>query len=273
MSCTKEIVLEPEAAKPQISVDGAIYNNKDTQTVYLNRTQPIYTRDNPYMVTGASLSVSDDSGGSWLFTETAPGTYTAAFRGKSLHTYTLTFTSGAYTYSAQAYLPRTVKPDSLMFDFKEKGMGQDPGFEARLAGRDPRGSGENYRTKVWRNGSEYADTAQKSNEIQILNDYSINWDGLPFIPPMEFGINQFKRFKKDDIVRLWLMTTDKSTYQFLDACNREMNNGGLFAVPPGNVPTNITGGGTDITTKAVGHFAAYAVSEVNVVVPNKVILP
>ena len=274
--CTDVVQITPADGVSQLSVDAAIYNNTDTQTVYLNTTTQLFDNGPFEMFTGAKVSVADDTGNTFTFTETKPGVYTAPFRGKIGRTYYLTVLAQGQTYKARARLPRVPKPDSLVFKINEESS--RPGtkkpeekYELTLWCRDPKGNGDNYRFKIWRNGSEYTDTTNKKNEIKIINDYSINWDGLQFIPPVQINLNGNKRFKDNEDIRIWVMSTDSATYNFLSDCNSERNNSGLFARPPANVRCNITGGGTDVSTKAVGNFGAYGVVEIRTTAPKKIV--
>lgn len=286
-SCTDPISISPENGTSQICVDAWLYNNLDTQTVYLTRTSTVFSEGLNPGISGAVVKITDDKGGSWNLTESKSGVYKAAFRPVIGNTYKLEFTVGSYNYYATTYLPRSPKIDSLTFEKKEKSVNRTEGYEINLAGRDVRGLGDNYRFKLWHYGLPRKDSIKATDNLNVINDYDINWDGLKFIPPVQFPLNTQRydatrdrvatkeqpAYHGPDSLKIWVMTMDKPAYQFLSGADDERNNGGLFARPSANVPTNIKGGGTEVKDKAVGFFGAYGVVEVRAVTPINVYYP
>ena len=93
-------------------------------------------------------------------------------------------------------------------------------------------------------------------------------DGLLFIPPVRFfSINDFSRpyeFGEKTKVQIW--SINKNTLSFLNQVSNQINNGGLFAVPPSNVRTNIESTSPEISKKAIGYFSISMVSSIEKVI-------
>ena len=78
-SCEKVIELDLDTQEKELVVDGAIDWEKGTQgreqKIHLYFTQPYYEQGQAEYATGASVSVTDNQGNTFLFPETQPGNY------------------------------------------------------------------------------------------------------------------------------------------------------------------------------------------------------
>ncbi|HEY0175021.1 MAG TPA: DUF4249 family protein, partial [Pedobacter sp.] len=73
-SCEKVIDVKLNTAADQVVIEGVITDQSGQQTITISQSVP-YTNSNQYPpVTGAAVTVTDDAGHSWNFTESKPGT-------------------------------------------------------------------------------------------------------------------------------------------------------------------------------------------------------
>jgi hypothetical protein len=83
-------------------------------------------------------------------------------------------------------------------------------------------------------------------------------DGVSFIAPIIFRLSP-ERFNKGDEIRIELHSIGIATWYFMTLAQNEMQNDGLFARPPANVPTNIENTDKNSKNKALGWFSAASV--------------
>ena len=287
-SCTDKIDISTDTGTSQINVDASLYSHISTQTIYLSKTAGTFNQGLNPALSGVVVTVTDNIGNTYNFNETNKGTYVATgFQPVVGRTYNLSIKVGAFTYSATSTVPRLPQMDSLAWKPKENnGFGKkDGGYEVDLGVKDPVGLGDNYRLKIWHYGlPAINDSITQTNDIDVINDSDINWDGLKFIYPISSDINFFTYqpnrnfaatstrpgYNGPDSLKLWIMTMDKPAYDFLNDAATERTNGGLFASPPYNVHCNIKGGDGAVQNTAIGSFIVYGVREVHAICPVNV---
>jgi hypothetical protein len=94
-SCIDEIQLDIDNDKQVLTVDGLIADSLQEYTIKVNLSAIIgvSTDDLKTPVTGASVLVKDDLGGSYLFEEAKPGTYNRYMQGEVGRTYHVEITT------------------------------------------------------------------------------------------------------------------------------------------------------------------------------------
>ena len=84
-------------------------------------------------------------------------------------------------------------------------------------------------------------------------------DGLTFIVPIRQSINPDSLYALNDVVRVEVHSLTADAFLFWQQVRTQVTNGGLFATPPANVPTNIIN--TNPTGRpATGFFITSALS-------------
>jgi hypothetical protein len=74
-SCVTQFIPKVNEDKELLVVEGLITDQPDTNTIKLSRSLPLGTRGVSNPVKGCTVTISDDLGNIFDFTETSPGTY------------------------------------------------------------------------------------------------------------------------------------------------------------------------------------------------------
>lgn len=278
VSCEEVINPSLQPADPVVVVDAWINNLPGTQTITLTRTQPYFEAVLPPALTGAVVTVSDDQGKNFVFTEsvTKPGTYEWMPSGADTlrvgGTYLLTVITGSDTYQAQSYMGRVPAIDSITYEDDENIATGDQIIRAEFWATDPVGPGDAYWIRAYKNGVPLL----KPGEINIAFDAGVSIggpaDGVVFIPPVRRRINANDRdendqllspIQKGDSMHVQIHSVTVAAFTYLNEVSIQTNRPGgfaeLFATPLANVSSNVfnlnpTG------RRAVGFFNVSAVS-------------
>jgi len=113
-SCTKVISLKLGNNTNELVIEGNVTNTAGPQIIKLSTNVP-FSNTNIYPpVTGATVSVSDQDGNIFQFTEGPNGTYSnAQLTGIPGNTYTMSVTTGGKNYIAKSTMPAVVNLDSI----------------------------------------------------------------------------------------------------------------------------------------------------------------
>jgi hypothetical protein len=268
-SCEDVIDLETETGPPLLVVDGWITNEPGAQEIRLTQTAPYFDNSPAPAVQEAEVWVEDDLGATYHFENTgSAGKYrwqpvnTDSAMGAIGRSYTLHIEFEGDHYTAQNEIKRVPEIDSLVFTHEtwpfEPENGPKNGFIAEFYARDFEGIGDCYWIKPLRDGKPYKN--QPSN-ISIAYDAAFSaessTDGLIFIQPIRTSITIGELFEDQDLVGVELLSVNEAAYNFLARIRTEASNGGLFAVPFANLPTNIQ---SPAGKKALGFFGASAIN-------------
>ncbi len=170
--------------------------------------------------------------------------------------------------------------DKITYKFEEEELGQNAGYYAELNATDIGGLGtvpDFYRIRTWKFDASTGKSFWLNNpgEISISADGVFNPNGrgsdslLVFIFPIRRSINpeidedvDEAPYDLGDSLFVELHSIDVETYEFFSQLSEQINNGGLFATPLANVPTNIQNLNPNATVaqKAVGWFGVSLVS-------------
>ncbi len=279
LSCEDEIFPTLKTNDPIIVVDAWVTNKPEPQTIRLTRTQDYFTNQFAPGVMGAEVTVTDEDGLIYIFTDQGDGDYVWAPTaelptfGTSGKSYRLLIEVGSTTLESNTAMGRVPVIDSVAFRFEPEGDFLPDSYFADVWARDPVGPGDTYWIRTWKNG-EYL---RKPGEISLAYDAGFsaggNVDGLIFIQPIRDSINPFDQDDNDDFlspyspgdsVYVEIHSLTDESYKYLAdiqiQTDREGGFGELFATPLANVGTNvkvISNGGED---KVIGFFNIAAVS-------------
>lgn len=263
--------IKPRVSEPVVVVDGWLETDSAGTRikVKVSKTQPyLDNRPNP-TISGAVVQVTDGQGLTLNIPEVAerPGNYELSLTNLTVvealnKFYTLTIAAEGETYSATSQVRRVPVIDSLGQTFTPKGLGVDTaGYFVELYGKDIPGIGDSYRFKVFKNGSQF----NGPGDIVTQSDESIPLlDGIPFIPPIRFGINPIL-YQPGDSVTVEILSITRDAFDFFNELEIQIQNGGLFSQPVANVRTNVKN--SNLKGKAaVGYFGCSAVSTKSIVI-------
>ena len=151
-------------------------------------------------------------------------------------------------------MPRITSIDSLIFRKKTiTPVSKEEGYRSEFYAMDTPGAIDYYYLRYYRNGV----LQNRPQDITLAYNGafrgSADTDGLEFIRPIRQSLNPEKLFALKDTMRVEMRTVTADGYLFWELLKSQLQNAGLFATPPANVPTNIRN--TSATgPSAVGYF-------------------
>ena len=174
-------------------------------------------------------------------------------------------------FVSAAKLNRVPKIDSVVFENSSTPNGPPDsklpkeGFLGQFYAKDPIGEGDTYVIRKTINDT----LKNKPNEYQLAYDAGFSpgskSDGLTFILPIRQSITP-GLFKDKDKLRVDIYSIPVEAYYFLLQVRQESQNGGIFATPLSNIPTNIFNRNTSSKTKALGAFIVSKVSSFETII-------
>jgi len=276
-SCEDVIDLKTETGPSQLVVDGWITNQPGPQTIRLAQSAAYFNNQAASSVLQALVTVTDDEGNIFEFKDQEnKGVYQwmpqeeATTLGRIGRTYALRIVHDGETYAATNSIKRVPVIDSLIYRDEKFPFtppeGPREGYIGEFFSKDFVGMGDTYWIKPLKGGRLYG---TKPNQISIAFDGAFNpgasTDGLDFILPLRQSISINQLFSVGDAIGVEMHSITLETYYFLLQVRQESSNGGIFAVPPANIPTNIRNlnpGGK----QALGYFGASAVSRLETII-------
>lgn len=242
-SCEDSIDLDLGAPVEQLVIDAVIDQTTDTQFVHITKSIAYLNNGNYTGVQVDTVGILDTSsntfhnftykGNGWYYFVPAPNTFNFG------NAYQLIVRDGADTYFSQSTLNSPTTVDSFTSDFSNfiPFNGGEGNF-VTLWSKDKPGKGDYYWFKLYRN-----DSIQLSkSDIRVAIDNSTtpggNGDGDLFIIPIRQNFTN-RPYKSGETARVEILSITAEMYLYLNLINTQLNNEGLFAVPPSNVPSNI----------------------------------
>lgn len=243
-SCEDAIDLDLGPPVSQIVIDAVIDQTTDSQFIYISKTiaylsdqsLPGYEIDSIGILDtqkGVFHRFQSLGNGKYFFVPPAPSTFEY---GK---TYQLLAQDGNDIYVSQSTLFAPVTIDSFTYKYEENGrFGGSKGNYITLWAKDKPGKGDYYWFRLFRNDSLQA----KPSDIILAIDNAFNeespGDGDLFIIPIRENFSS-RPFLKGEKARIEVLSVPREMYYYLSLISTQLNNQGLFAVPPSNVPGNI----------------------------------
>lgn len=272
VSCEDPIDLDLGAPVEQLVIDAVVDQTTDTQFIRITKSLPFLDNGNYKGVQVDSVGIFDTAnstlhvfsykGDGWYYYLPAPNTFNPG------NAYQLVVRDGANTYVSQSVLNAPTTVDSFTYQFLEKGrLGGGEGNYITLWAKDKPGLGDFYWFKMYRNDS----LQMKAFDIRTATENSFTnsdgaGDGDYFIVPIREGFNS-RAFKSGESARIEILSITPELYLYLTLITTQLNNQGLFAVPPSNVPSNIFCV-NDKNKKLLGFFAMVGkVSTPRLVIP------
>ncbi|MEM9391989.1 MAG: DUF4249 family protein, partial [Bacteroidota bacterium] len=160
LGCEDPIDVTLEEAEPVLVVDAWINNKPELQIIKLSMAQPYFDSSLPPPVSGATVVVSSSADEIFTFVEgNTPGDYvwdpSASVNGiGEIGTeYQLQIEVNDQIYISTSQINRVPLIDSIKFTFKEElNQFQPEGYYGEFVSTDPRGEGDTYWIKTFKNG-------------------------------------------------------------------------------------------------------------------------
>ena len=274
LSCEDVIDFNLRAdGENQLVVDAWLNNTTDIQKIVLSYSQPYFDNAAPTMVSNARVYLVDEDKTRYPFTEgkeqgvyeykPTSETQTLSKIGKK---YQLFVENNGQVFTSVTKINRVPAIDSVRYEyfqlpFAPSDTVKREGYIAEFFARDFPGIGDTYWVRYKKNG------VRDNSPSQITLAYDAGFspgsqsDGLIFIQPIRRSINSGPNLYQDgDEIEVELSSISNDAFFFLSLVRQESSNGGIFAVPSGNIPTNIVNVNKDSREKALGFFAISAVS-------------
>lgn len=263
--CITKFTPEIDENQNLVVVEGLITDQPEVYRIKLSRSLPLGTKPTPRPLKGCTVTVSDNLGQIYNFTEskTVAGTYEsniATFRGVvgrkyTLHIKTNNATPTHYSYESVPVELKAVPPvDSLFYEkvtIKEESnlSGPEEGSQIYLNTHDPAGKCRFYRweyVETWKFILPYPVTNQvcwitnNSTEIEIKNTSVLAEDRVTRFP-IRFISNQTDRLsvRYSILVNQYSLSDAEYTY-WEKMLNISQNVGGLYDITPASVIGNIS---------------------------------
>jgi hypothetical protein len=267
-SCENKVKIDIEAKSKTLSVDAFINDLQQNQKVRLTYTDSYFSGVKPPALTGATVVFKDITAGkTYNFTDNNNGDYIYNLSNMDTivyanHFYELNIKHNNYEYIATTTCKIAAEIDSLFFEFKEAnttlGNNAKAGNQLRLFARDVLGNiSDYYWIKIFKNGKFFS----RLDNMQLLS-FDRDFDGEFFEPEVwnTFGPEgDVDPCLTGDVARLEIHGISRDALDFLSLGQTMSNNGGLFAVTPVNIPTNIISLNKS-NPKVVGMFCVSSVS-------------
>ncbi len=244
VSCEDPVDLDLGPAKEQIVIDALIDNTTDTQYIYITKSvaylqkgiTPGYKMDTVGILDTATFTFHAfqyKGNGVYYFVPPSANTFQAD------RDYQLIAKDGANTYVSQSRLNSATAIDSVTYKYEADGLfGGNQGRYVTLWAKDKVGTGDFYWLRLYRNDS----IQSRAADINLSIDNSVtqggNGDGDLFIVPIRQNFTS-RPWNVGEKVEIEILTITPEMYFYLNLLRTQLQNVGLFAVPPSNVPSNI----------------------------------
>ncbi|MGA0555921.1 DUF4249 domain-containing protein [Larkinella sp. VNQ87] len=265
-SCEDPIDINLQTGPSQLAVDGWLTDEPGPQTIKLTRTTGYFDAAQPPAALGATVIVADEDSVIHEFVDVKNnGNYVWTPKngekfGKIGKRYLLGIRYEGQEYYAISEMRRVPPVDSLVFrEEKPNPLESRTAFQAEFYARDIPGGTDYYWIRTYRNDRRLDAT---SNIVVSYNgsfNGSADTDGLLFIQPIRQSINIDSLYNRNDQIKVEVLSITPDAFYFFLQLSEQINNGGLFASPPANVPTNIQNRNSS-GPKAVGFFGVSAMS-------------
>lgn len=246
-SCRKVIKLDLGNQTGELVIEGNITNITGRQYVKLSRNVP-FTNTNEYpAVTGATVTLNNNHGNIYTFTEGPAGTYylDPAY-GKIGRTYTLNVTADGKTYTANSTMPAVVELDSISSQLNIFNNSKNQRM-ITVYFQDPKGINNQYRFVMY------------VNHVQVKSIFAFDdefTDGK--YVNLDLQQNDIDIYPRDTVT-VEMQCIDKPIYLYWFTLAQQQANNPGGAISPANPPTNIT-------PATLGYFSAHTTQSITLAV-------
>jgi len=249
-SCTKVIDVKLNNASGKTDIEANLTNVPGPQTVYIRQNVP-FTNTNAYpAVTGATVNITDQAGGNYVFIEGPAGTYALNnLAGLAGNTYQLTVNAKGTVYTAKSTMPAVINLDTILSK-------NDPfgGTKLRklisVVYKDPVGVPNQYRFVMYVNGVQVKRVFAFNDEFKDgrTNTADLDQDDIDIYP--------------GDTVKVEMQCIDPDIYTYWYTLGQQQGGGGGGpggSVAPSNPPSNLS-------NNALGYFSAHTTQTKTIVI-------
>jgi hypothetical protein len=273
-SCEDIVDIDVQEGVSQLTVDALINSKAQTQAIKLSLSQAYFDNSPVKPALGATVTVFDEDSVAHDFVDIKnDGTYVYDAKTKPLDKegkqYVLYIKYQGEEFVSLSKLNRVPKIDSINYAVEkfpiEPDNGPQEGFQPQFYAHDFEGEGDCYWIKSAKNHKYF----NKSNQISVAYDAGFSpgskTDGLLFILPIRQSLGG-ELYSDKDTLTVDLYSITKEQFYYLQIVQQVSSNGGLFATPLSNIPTNVINYNSQSTKKAVGFFGIMAVNSAEAII-------
>ncbi len=235
-ACEEVIEVDLKDAEPQIVIEANLSDVYENQYVKITETVPFKNNSALKEVSGATVTITAESGEVLVFNEKEPGLYASKpFSGNVGVSYKLKVTVNGKIYEATGVMPQKVKLDSV--SVTEVSFFDETRKYIKAYYQDPSTEGNAYRFIVKNNGTLYKGfyvSDDRFSNGRYINDVIFTDD-----PEIE----------ENDEIELDFQSINSDVYRYFYAIS-QISGGGGPPVAGGNPPSNISNG-------ALGYFSVH----------------
>lgn len=251
-SCEKVIDVDLNKTEKKYVIEAVLTDVPGTAKVLLTQTKDFDQNNDFVGVSGAIVSITENSGAPVILNETSAGVYQLnTLSGTSGKRYTLNVSINGKVFTAISHMPVKVTLDSIFVT--DELLFTDTRKIVNTVYQDPAGRGNNYRFL------QYVNT-KRINQIIVNNDdYT---DGRKVINRLFYFPDDDQdslKIKSGDNIKVEMQCIDEPAYKYWFSLDRS-STGGSNQATPSNPVSNIQGG-------ALGYFSAHTLQSRSMIVP------
>ncbi|WP_158797970.1 DUF4249 domain-containing protein [Pedobacter sp. L105] len=246
-ACTKVVDIKVGNDTGRLDIEANVTNTSLPQVIRLSKNVP-FTDTNTYpAVTGATVSVTDQSGQVYPFVEGPTGTYTSnSLTGVAGNTYKMTVLTNGNTYNASSVMPAQVMLDTLTSQ-NTPTPGSDNKKEISVHYHDPIGVDNHYRFVLWVNGVQERVVFAADDQFNDGKDVSV------ILRQDDVDIHA------GDKAVVEMQCLDQPIYLYWFTLSQQSADGPGGSVTPSDPPTNIS-------PVSLGYFSAHTTQTKSIIV-------
>ena len=274
--CIVQFIPDINEEQNMLVVEGMVTNQNRKYTVKLSRSVAVGSKQKPIAVKSAVISVTDDIGNRYLFTEKKPGTYmtdSLTFRGVVGRKYTLHIQSLGLNYKSSEMEMKPVPPvDSVYYEKVSKAPTADlwpvSGCQIYVNSFDPSNNCKYFRweyVETWKIVIPYPVlnkicwVSSNSSKIYIKNTSVLAEDRVTKFP-LQLVTNETDRLLERYSLLVNQYSLNEEEFSYWEKLQKVSESvGGLYDVTPMNIPSNIKCL-EDPNEKVLGYFSVSALS-------------
>ncbi len=273
-SCEDVVQLKVKEGISQLSVDAMITNLNQTQSIKLNLSQGYFDNAMFKPALGATVKIFNEDSVAFEFKDLKNnGIYTYFPKNNELNRvgsrYALYIKYQNEEYYSIAKLNRVPKIDSITYETESLAFapenGPKEGFVPQFYAKDFEGEGDCY----WIKSEINHQYSQNTQQLNLAYDAGFSpgskTDGLMFILPIRSGISNQLLVDKDTL-NVDIYSIGVEQFYYLQGIQQISRNGGLFATPLSNLPSNLINLNPKSDKKALGFFGLSAVSSAQTII-------
>lgn len=247
IACKKVISVDISGASQQLVIEGNLTDHQGTQTINLTRSVSYDSANVFPTVSGATVTVNDEAGAVYKFTETQPGVYTINnFKSKALSSYFLTVKVEGKTYYAGSSMPFPVSLDSLTLVSQVFGNKNIKTVVVNY--KDQASIPNQYRFVMYVNGIQVKRVFVENDQLS---------DGRAITSML---YQRDIELLKGDKVDIDMECIDSDMYNYWNSLSNQGGNSPQNSATPSNPPSNISNG-------ALGYFSAHTIQRKSIIIP------